>query len=286
VKSSAGGVLSSSTIAESDVTNLTTDLAAKAPTASPTFTGTVNAAGIISSTSITGTTPVNGGSSGGLVIRAPASGTQTSSYLQFVNNANSAQWGSIEATTASIMNYSGTAHNFNAAITSASNVFANLGTYDQFRALSTNYGAMIRNDDSNTYILITASGDKLGSWNALRPFYINNSTGLVKMDNGFQGNNRAYVTDQPVGFTITAAMAGSTQRTTSATAMTITLTNVLSIGDRIDFIQYGAGQITFAASGVTLNSSGGKLKTTGIYSGTTVQCVASGVYVLIGDIAA
>lgn len=41
VKTSAGGVLSSvATIAESDVTNLVTDLAGKAGTASPTFTGT------------------------------------------------------------------------------------------------------------------------------------------------------------------------------------------------------------------------------------------------------
>lgn len=41
VKSSSGGVLSVSTaIAQADVTNLTTDLAAKAPLASPTFTGT------------------------------------------------------------------------------------------------------------------------------------------------------------------------------------------------------------------------------------------------------
>lgn len=31
---------------------------------------------------------------------------------------------------------------------------------------------------------------------------------------------------------------------------------------------------------------GGKLKTTGQYSGATVQCVAAGVYVLIGDITA
>lgn len=42
VKTSAGGVLSSAAaIAQADVTNLTTDLAAKAPTASPTFTGVV-----------------------------------------------------------------------------------------------------------------------------------------------------------------------------------------------------------------------------------------------------
>lgn len=50
VKTSSGGVLSSSaSIAQADVTNLTTDLSAKAPSASPTFTGdvTLNAQGDI-----------------------------------------------------------------------------------------------------------------------------------------------------------------------------------------------------------------------------------------------
>ncbi|WP_434006084.1 tail fiber domain-containing protein [Escherichia coli] len=47
-----------------------------------------------------------------------------------------------------------------------------------------NYGFFIRNDGSSTYFMLTASGDKFGSWNALRPMYINNASGAVTMGNG------------------------------------------------------------------------------------------------------
>ncbi|HCB2141010.1 tail fiber domain-containing protein [Escherichia coli] len=47
-----------------------------------------------------------------------------------------------------------------------------------------NYGFFIRNDGGTTYFLLTASGDKYGSWNALRPMYINNASGAVTMGNG------------------------------------------------------------------------------------------------------
>ena len=54
---------------------------------------------IYSSSKVVGTTEPNGGSSGGLVVKAPASGTQTSGFLQFVNNSYTTQYASIEATT-------------------------------------------------------------------------------------------------------------------------------------------------------------------------------------------
>lgn len=50
---------------------------------------------------VIGTTQPNAGSDGGIAVKAPASGTQTSGFLQFVNNAYSAQWASIEATPSS-----------------------------------------------------------------------------------------------------------------------------------------------------------------------------------------
>jgi hypothetical protein len=71
----------------------------------------------------------------------------------------------------------------------------------------------------------------------------------------------------------------------TGSAITITIANVLAVGERIDFVQYGSGQITFAASGVTLNSKGSLVKTTGQYSAASVMCVASGVYLLVGDLA-
>ncbi|EKC1869288.1 tail fiber protein [Escherichia coli] len=53
-----------------------------------------------------------------------------------------------------------------------------------FRIAYGNYGFFIRNDGSNTYFLLTASGDTLGSWNGLRPIIINNTSGAVTIGNG------------------------------------------------------------------------------------------------------
>lgn len=53
-----------------------------------------------------------------------------------------------------------------------------------FRAVYGNYGFFIRNDGGNTYFMLTSSGNAYGSWNSLRPLYINNSTGLVYMNQG------------------------------------------------------------------------------------------------------
>jgi hypothetical protein len=72
---------------------------------------------------------------------------------------------------------------------------------------------------------------------------------------------------------------------TVSSASTITVANVLAVGESINFIQTGTGQITFAAgSGVTLLSKGAKLKTAAQYSAATVVCTSSGTYHLIGDL--
>ncbi|HFO7724537.1 TPA: phage tail protein [Escherichia coli] len=47
-----------------------------------------------------------------------------------------------------------------------------------------NYGFFIRNDGLDTYFMLTASGDTLGSWNGLRPITINNTSGSVSIRNG------------------------------------------------------------------------------------------------------
>lgn len=92
------------------------------------------------------------------------------------------------------------------------------------------------------------------------------------------------VNDKSANYTIVAGDKNEVIRSTGS-AITITLANVLAVGERIDFIQDGTGQITFAASGVTLSSYQSKLKTAGQYAGATVICVASGQYRLIGNLA-
>ncbi|HBA1362895.1 tail fiber protein [Escherichia coli] len=47
-----------------------------------------------------------------------------------------------------------------------------------------NYGFFIRNDGSRTYFMLTKSGDRLGTYNNLRPLIINDATGAVSMGHG------------------------------------------------------------------------------------------------------
>jgi hypothetical protein len=108
----------------------------------------------------------------------------------------------------------------------------------------------------------------------------------------YTGTVWADLTDEPSGwsdksanYSIVAADLGTTIRSTGS-AITITIDNVLTQqGDRIDFIQAGAGQITFAAgSGVTLSSADAKLKTAKQFAGASVVFGGSGVYYLIGNL--
>ena len=93
--------------------------------------------------------------------------------------------------------------------------------------------------------------------------------------------------DKSANYSIVAADLGTTIRSTS-TAITITIDDVLTQqGDRIDFIQAGAGQITFAAgSGVTLSSADSRLKTAKQFAAASVVFGGSGVYYLIGNLGA
>jgi hypothetical protein len=56
------------------------------------------------------------------------------------------------------------------------------------RAVQGNFGLLGRMDASDFYFLMTASGDQYGSYNGLRPFAINMTTGKVTIGNGLQSN--------------------------------------------------------------------------------------------------
>ena len=58
-----------------------------------------------------------------------------------------------------------------------------------------NYGFFIRNDGGSTYLMLTASGDKFGSWNGLRPLTINNANGGVSMGHGLSVTGRVNPSD-------------------------------------------------------------------------------------------
>ena len=53
-----------------------------------------------------------------------------------------------------------------------------------YRIVCGNYGFFIRNDGNFTHFMLTNSGDSMGGWSSLRPFYIQNSTGGVTIGHG------------------------------------------------------------------------------------------------------
>jgi hypothetical protein len=85
-------------------------------------------------------------------------------------------------------------------------------------------------------------------------------------------------------YTIQSSDANSYIRSVTS-AITITVPDVLENGQSVNFIQTGAGQITFAGSGVTINSKDAKLKTAAQYSGATIVKIG-GSYYLVGDLGA
>ncbi|EFG1012138.1 tail fiber domain-containing protein [Escherichia coli] len=60
---------------------------------------------------------------------------------------------------------------------------------DAYRMLYGNYGAFWRNDGGKVYLLSTAENDKLGGWNAYRPFIYDLTSGNVQL--GGDGNEDA-----------------------------------------------------------------------------------------------
>lgn len=87
--------------------------------------------------------------------------------------------------------------------------------------------------------------------------------------------------------TPTSADAGKLVTLSNASAITVTINASLGLtaGQRIDFAQLGAGQVTFAASGTTVNSTP-TLKMRAQYSVASLVCLSSNTYLLTGDLAA
>jgi len=89
-------------------------------------------------------------------------------------------------------------------------------------------------------------------------------------------------------YTFVLADAGKLVTLNNAAVITLTIPANASVafptGTRIDLLQYGAGQVTVGGAGVTIRSSGSKLKLAGQYSGATLWKKGTNEWVLIGDI--
>lgn len=95
-------------------------------------------------------------------------------------------------------------------------------------------------------------------------------------------------TQTGTSYTLVLADAGKLVTLSNAAAITLTIPTNASVAfplnTRIDLLQYGAGQVTVGGAGVTIRSSGSKLKLTGQYSGATLWKKGTDEWVLVGDI--
>lgn len=100
------------------------------------------------------------------------------------------------------------------------------------RLVQGDYGMILRNDGGSTYLLFTNKGDQYGGWNTLRPFSVNNSTGVVTFGNGING-------------TLTGSLTGNASTATKlATARTISLTGSVTGSGSFD----GSGNLSISTT--------------------------------------
>ena len=88
-------------------------------------------------------------------------------------------------------------------------------------------------------------------------------------------------------YTLVAGDVGKLVTLSNAAAVTLTVPSGLGLaaGQRIDLAQLGAGQVTVAASGTTINSTPG-LKLRAQYSAASLICTATNTFLLVGDCSA
>lgn len=91
-------------------------------------------------------------------------------------------------------------------------------------------------------------------------------------------------------YTAVAGDSGKLVTLTNASAITVTLPpSVYSVGEQINFVQFGAGQVTFSqGSGVTIVSAGATASAPKIgkqYAAATAICTASNTFLVIGAVA-
>ena len=68
------------------------------------------------------------------------------------------------------------------------------GAKGQLNLITSKYNVMLRNDDSNTYFLVTAQNDPTGTWTSARPLTINNSTGVCSINGNAASANALNLT--------------------------------------------------------------------------------------------
>ena len=125
--------------------------------------------------------------------------------------------------------------------------------------------------------------------------FLVSDSGVVKYRTGAEllsdinGTSKDLTLDRKTAsYTLVANDNGKMIEMNVASANTLTIdASIFSTGNQILVSQYGAGQTTITAgAGVTLRSSGGKLKTSAQYSLVTIVAISSTEFYVAGDLTA
>ena len=232
-----------------------TQLDAKAPTANPTFTGTVNAAALTLSGNLT------------------VGGTTTT-----VNAAN--------LTVADPLVYFGEGNTSNVV---------DLGFVASYNDGSYHHAGLARDASDNKWKLFSSVEDEpTTTINFAQADYDTLVVGGIEYSDGVQAKqgvpSLTTINQQTAGYTTVLADRDKLVEVSSASGVTVTIPANSSVaypvGTSIDILQTGSGQITIAgAGGVTVNATPGlKLRTQ--WSSATLFKRATDTWVVFGDLSA
>jgi hypothetical protein len=142
------------------------------------------------------------------------------------------------------------------------------------RAVGTTYGVILRNDDTNFYLLATAPGSPLGTFGSIRPFAFSLSTGLVSMTNGATVGGTltasavaisgGAINGVTLGATTASAVRGTTvAATTSVNLPSYSVTALPTPGT--------AGRVVYCSNARMQTSTAGTLEASGAGTGGIVS---------------
>lgn len=147
----------------------------------------------------------------------------------------------------------------------------------------------VANSDTTTTANITDSSNKRFVTDA-QLTVIGNTSGTNTGDQDLSGYATKNITldRKTASYTLVVGDNGKMIEMNVASANTLTINaSLFSSGNQILISQYGAGQTTITAgAGVTLRSSGGKLKTSAQYALVTIIAISSTEFYVAGDLTA
>lgn len=300
-------------IAQSAVTNLTTDLAAKAPSASPTFTGTahfaqeptIGTSGSATTITVDGTVitemrdtysfDVNGNA---LQIIYDFEETIDPAYLSAAQSVtNGTEITVFDGTstytfTATGPGFQGSSNDIVIPGSGTSSGNYSTGAYAIIPAPTLVTNSFVSSQLAN-YLSLSSASTTYASIDS--PTF----TGTVTVPtptNSTDAATKGYVDSvtintQTVSYQLALTDAGDVveMNVGSANNLTVPASGTVNfpIGTSIDIVQYGSGQTTIvAAGGVTIRSSDSKLKLTGQYSAATLYKRGTDEWVAMGDLSA